>query len=284
MATPTGHDVNASVAGYRYIEPGTLSIAIHGVKVGGEYTGTLSLNKERHWFAQADVRGSFGNTTYDGWCAPLLIRPNNSSPNGYQLDLGDFSACNESGDRDWYLEARALAGKDLIRQRWGFSPYAGLGVRHLSNGTTGIAGYRTDDYLYLPVGLTARTRLASDRALSFNFEIDVLLRGWQKTRDSKLGGGDVPATAIAPAFTIDGFTDVSFSQHSGFAPRASVKYQVTSRWSVEPYYVYWNVSDSPVNYDTATFTVNGVTAHQQRGFFEPQNATHEYGVKVGVHF
>ncbi len=279
-----GHEVNASASGYRYNEPGAQSISIHGAKFGGEYTGTLSLNKRRHWFAQANVRGIIGNTGYDGWCSPFLITPNSASPNGYELDQGDASPCNETGDRDWYLEARALAGKDLIGQRWGFSPYTGVGLRHLSNGTTGTAGYRTDDYLYLPLGMTARTEVASRRTLGFNVEFDVLLHGWQKTRDSQLGGGDVPATAIAPAFTIDGFSDVSFSQTKGWALRASTKYQLTRMWSVEPYYVHWNVSASPVNFETTTFTVNQITAHEQRGFLEPLNNTNEFGVKFGVHF
>jgi hypothetical protein len=59
----------------------------------------------------------------------------------------------------------------------------------LSNGTTGTAGYGTDEYLYVPVGITPRTRVASRRALSVNLEFDRLLHGWQKTRGSALGGG-----------------------------------------------------------------------------------------------
>jgi hypothetical protein len=39
---------------YTYEEPGDLSISIHGPKIGGGYTGTLSLGKSWHWFAQAD--------------------------------------------------------------------------------------------------------------------------------------------------------------------------------------------------------------------------------------
>jgi opacity protein-like surface antigen len=283
LATPTGHEVNASVGSYTYIEPGAQSISIHGTKVGGEYTATLSLNRRRHWFAQADVRGTIGNVTYTGWCSPFLITPNSASPNGYELDLGDASPCSETGDKDWYLEARALAGKDVIGQRWALSPFTGLGLRHLSNGTNGTGGYRTDDYLYLPVGLTARTKVASRTALSFNLEFDLLIHGWQNTRDSELGGGDVPATTTAPAFTIDGFTDISFSQPRGWALRAGAKYQVTKHWSVEPYYVHWNVSASPVNYETATFTVNHVTAKEQFGAYEPLNVTHEFGVKWGFH-
>jgi hypothetical protein len=284
LATPTGHEVNVSIGGYTYKEPGGLSISIDGVKVGGEYTGTLALNKRRRWFAQADVRGTIGNVTYTGWCSPYLITPNNASPNGYELDFGSASPCSEDGDRDWYLEARVLAGKDFIGRTWAWSPYSGLGVRHLSNGTTGAAGYRTDEYLYLPVGVTVRTRLASRRVLSVNVELDGLLHGWQTTRGTALGGGDVPATTTAPAFTIDGFSDVSFSQSGGWAFRAGAKYQVTRRWSVEPFYIHWSVNASPVNDQTFTFTVNRVTAREQIGFYEPFNTTHEFGVKLWFHF
>jgi hypothetical protein len=115
-------------------------------------------------------------------------------------------------------------------------------------------------------------------------EYDRLLRGWQKTRQSKFGGGTIPATAIAPAFEIDGFSDVSFTQRSGWARRARAKYQATRRWSLEPYSVYWSVGSSPANFITATFTVNSVTAHQQLGFYEPLNTTNEYGVKLGFRF
>jgi hypothetical protein len=284
LATTTGHDVGVSLLGYDYSEPGATSISIHGPRVGGEYAWTLSLNQKGHWFARADVRGSVGSVTYDGWCMPFLITPNRSSPNGYQLDLGDPSPCSESGDRDWYVETRGVVGKDLLAGDWAWSPYAGLGFRHLSNGTTGIPGFRTDDYLYVPLGITARTRIAGHHVLSLRFEYDQLVHGWQTTRDSALGSGDVPATPTAPAFTIDGSTDISFDQHQGRALRASANVQVTRRWALEPFYVYWNVGDSPVSYETVTFTVRGVPAREQWGAYEPHNVTHEFGVKLGFHF
>ena len=186
LATPAGHEVDFGIGGYKYVEPGDTSISIHGPKFGGGYTGTIALNSRQHWFLQANARGLLGSTTYDGWCSPFLITPDNRSPNGYALDLGDPSPCSESGDTDWYVEGRALVGKDFIGRKWGWSPDVGLGIRHLSNGTTGVAGYRTDDYLYLPVGITARTVVGS-HALSFNLEYDHLLHGWQRTRDSQLG-------------------------------------------------------------------------------------------------
>src|SRR4029077_9375570 len=119
---PTGQEVDVNVSNYRYVEPGDTSISIHGAKVGGEYTATGA--SRHHWFGQANVRGTIGPATYTGWCSPFFIRPNNTSPNGYALDIGSPSPCSESGDRDWYLEGRALAGKDLIGDKWTFSPYS----------------------------------------------------------------------------------------------------------------------------------------------------------------
>ena len=284
LVTRTGHELNVTVGHYTYTEPGPQSISIHGPRIGGQYTGTLSLNRRKRWFVQADVRGNGGSATYDGWCAPWLITPDATSPNGYALDLGDYSPCSETGDSDWYLEGRGLFGKDFISGSWGVSPDTGLGVRHLSNGTAGVGGFRTDDYLYLPLGLTARTKVASRSALSLRLEYDVLLHGWQHTYQSKLGGGDIPATPTAPAFTLDGLTDLAFDQHRGWGLRANAKYQATNRWSVEPGYIHWSVSASNVDYTTATFTVNGITARQQLGAYEPDNATNEYFVNLGFHF
>ena len=282
-ATPAGHEVNVSASSYTYVEPRPLRISIHAAKIGGEYMGTVVLSKSRHWYAQADVRGTIGNTTYEGWCTPWLIKPNSGSPNGYELDFGDHSACSETGDEDWYVEARGLLGKDFMRGTWTFSPYTGLGFRYLLNGTTGAAGFRTDKYLYPPFGLAARTTVAS-HLLIFTVEYDHLIHGWQTTRNSLLGGGNVPATPTAPAFTIDGIADVSFTQHSGWSARASAKYQVTNRWSVEPFYVHWSVNASPSSDETVTFTVNRVTAREQLGFYEPFNTTDEFGAKLGFRF
>jgi hypothetical protein len=284
LATRQGQELDVSLGGYTYTEPGDQSISIHGFKFGGDYTGTLSLSERGLWFVQANVRGTIGSVTYDGWCSPWLITPNRASPNGYALDVGDASPCSESGDRDWYVEARGLVGKDLIGRAWGFAPFSGLGLRHLSNGTNGVNGYRTDNYLYLPFGATARTRVASQNTLGFSLEYDRLLHGWQTTRDSQLGGGFVPATTTAPSFTIDGFSDVSFNQQSGWALRASAKYQFAEHWTIEPYYVHWSVTASPANSETATFTVNGVTAQQQLGFYEPDNVTNEFAVRIGIRF
>jgi hypothetical protein len=284
LATPAGHELTVSLGHYVYAEPSDTSISIHGAKFAGDYTGTVSFGARQHWFAQGNVRGVAGSATYDGWCSPWLIRPNSASPNGYELGLGDPSPCSESGDSDWYVEARGVAGRDFVGERVAVSPFAGVAVRHLSNGTTGTPGFRTDNYLSVPVGVTVRTRVGSSRVLGLTVEYDHLLRGWQTTRSSLLGGGTAPATATEPAFTIEGFSDASFDQHGGRAIRASARLQLTRRWLVEPYFIYWRVDPSDPNFETVTFTVNGITVQEQLGFYEPLNTTRELGVRVGFRF
>ena len=111
-----------------------------------------------------------------------------------------------------------------------------------------------------------------------------MVHGWQTTRDSQLGGGDIPATPTAPAFTIDGFSDVSFAQHGGWALRGGAKYPLTRRWSIEPSYIHWSVSASPVNFETVAFTVNNITAREELGAYEPVNHTNGFFVKLSFHF
>src|SRR6188472_330008 len=131
--TLPGHEVSLGLGGYNYVEPSDTSISIHGAKFVGEYTGIFLLDAGKRWFARANLRAHFGSTNYDGWCGPWQITPDSSSPNGYRLDIGDYSPCQDTGNPDWYLEGRALAGRDFVGQRWTWSPEAGLGVRQLSN-------------------------------------------------------------------------------------------------------------------------------------------------------
>ena len=63
-------------------------------------------------------------------------------------------------------------------------------------------------------------------------------------------------------------------------PETSAKFEMHRRWSVEPYWIYWNVGDSDIDITTAPFTVNGISAQQQAGFYEPRNTTNELGVKL----
>lgn len=284
LTTRPGHEVNLSVQHYDYTEPMDIDVSIHGPKVGAEYTGTFSLSERRRWFAQINVRGTGVTADYDGACRPWQIAPSSTSANGYRLTLGGSSPCSDDGNADWYVDGRVVAGKDFIGRRWGVSPFAGVGVRHLSNGTTGNFNFRRQEYLYVPVGLTIRTSTIGDRAISVNLEYDQLVRGWNTTRNSLLGGGTVPATSTTPAFSIGDFTDLSFTQRNGWGMRASASYQLSRSWSIEPYYVRWRVDDSPVSSGSVAYTVNGITARQTLNAYEPINFTNEFGVKIGWRF
>lgn len=282
LATPMGHAFNISAQHYNYTEPDDVDISIHGPKVGAEYTGTFSINQRHRWFAQLNVRGTGPIAAYDGWCRPWQITPSSTSANGYRLTLGTRSPCSETGDADWYVEGRALAGKDFIARTWSLSPFVGIGARHLSNGTTGNFNYRTQEYLYAPIGATLRTTALGTRVLGVTVEYDILIRGWNTTRNSLLTGGTVPATSTTPAFTIGDFTDLSFKQRKGHAVRASASMQLSRKWSIEPYLQRWRVNDSSINAGSVAYTVNAITARQTINYLEPHNFTHEVGVKIGL--
>ena len=285
LTTRLGHELNLSVQHYGYTEPlgDQIDVVIHGPKVGGEYTGTFSLNQRRRWFAQLNVRGTGAIAAYDGSCRPWQIVPSTASPNGYRLTIGTASPCSETGDADWYAEGRALIGKDFVGRTVGLSPFIGAGFRHLSNGTTGNFNFRTEQYLYVPVGATVRTNASAGHVLGVTVEYDRLLRGWNTTRDSLLTGGTVPATPTTPAFAIGDFMDLSFTQKTGWGFRASASYQINRSWSIAPYYLRWHVNDSPVSDGSVAYTVNSITARQTFGYYEPLNFTNEFGVKVALH-
>jgi hypothetical protein len=284
LSTHKGHALNLSVQHYDYTEPPPVDISIHGPKFGGEYTGTFSLSDRRRLFAQLNVRGTGATADYDGNCRPWQIAPSDSSPNGYRLTLGTKFPCSEDNDVDWYVDGRALIGRDFIGNAWAIAPFIGVGGRHLSNGVTGNANYRTQEYLYLPVGATVRTSQIADRTIALTLEYDHLLRGWNTTRNSFLGGGTVPATTTTPQFTIGDFEDLSFDQTGGWALRASASVQLGRRWTIEPYYVRWSVDDSTTDTGSAAYTVNGITARQALSYYEPVNRTNEFGVKFGFSF
>lgn len=284
LTTRTGHDVNVSVQHYDYTEPMDIDVSIHGPKFGAEYTGTFSLSERRHWFAQVNLRATGVTANYDGSCRPWQIVPSSTTANGYRLTLGAASKCSDTGNADWYVDGRALIGKDVVGRTASISPFTGVGVRHLSNGTTGNFNYRTQEYLYIPVGATLRTTAIAERVLGITVEYDYMLRGWNTTRNSLLGGGTVPATSTTPAFTIGDFTDFSFIQKHGWGLRASAAYQLSRAWSVEPYYQRWRLSDSPTDEGSVAYAVNGITARQTLNAYEPVNVTNEYGVKIGWRF
>ncbi len=296
LKTRPGNEISLSLGQYTYFElrgTGDRIMDLTGPKVGIEYTRNLSLSENHNWFATINVRGSLGKVRYT---TPQTFYidtvPDTSSPSGYVLVSKPGPPFSEGGIDDWYVEGRALVGKDFVGRKVAFSPYAGIGFRHLSNGkgpysSLNGSGARTDDYLYLPLGVTLRTNSLLGRwfrSAEFNIEGDVLIHGWQTTRQSRIPPFSAPATATAPAFAFLGTNDLNFRQRLGYGLRASAKLHLTRHFSLEPYFNHWGIARSVPDVATFRYTVNGQPEQYSVVYTEPRNHTNEFGLKVGFHF
>ena len=214
LATKTGNNVGVTLTGYKYDEPGTMTLK--ATKVGLDYTGTYAIgsqwpNRNEGWFLRTDVRFATGKADY-------------SSPISGTLN-----------DReDWYYEVRGLVGKDFDMGSYVLAPYIGVGFRHLYNDLRGITttfarGYRREsNYTTLPIGVTHKMNLSGGSQLHTTVEYMHLIKGQQK---SKL----TDSNPLTP--------DVSLNQGSGYGLRLSSMMRFDT-WSVGPTLTYWNISQS----------------------------------------
>ena len=236
LQTQTGNNIALSFSSYEYQEPGLVSLK--GNKIGLDMLATQVL--QNGLFIRGDLRYAFGAVDY------------NSNGTG-----------SASGEPDWYIETRALVGKDWWVQGMVLSPYTGLGYRFLFNDSrgvtsTGASGYRREsNYVYLPVGISDRLRLTEQSSLESKLEYDYLLSGRQISRLADTGLG---------------FSNVTNNQSTGYGLKLSVMYQ-KNNWAIGNYLHYWNIgrSDSTILYRDGT--VYGTA-------WEPKNNTVEFGFKV----
>ncbi len=240
LETQTGKDIGLSLSSYRYQEPGYMTLT--GGKIG------LDLH-----VARVSVNG-------------LIFRGEMRFAGG-AVDYDSNASGSASGEPDWYLETRALLGKDWAVRDTVLSPYAGLGYRYLFNDgrgitNTGYAGYRRQsNYLYLPIGIIHRMTLNDQARLESTLEYDQLIVGKQYSSLSDTGGG---------------YSDISNNQNSGYGLKLSFMYQ-KDRWAFGPFFNYWNISQS----DTAILIQYGVPVAIG---VEPHNNTVEFGLKASQQF
>jgi hypothetical protein len=238
LATRRGWEVGAQIAHYHYEEP-------NFVKIIGSRVGAVGAYTLVRWgiFVKADLRVSAGSLKYQG--------------SGTQDSVPDS-----------IFEGRVVAGTDFrAGDELVFSPYAGLGYRYLYDdlrgytqvGSTTFAGYRRySNYLYAPVGLTARFRVADRWVLAPTMEYDLFIRGSQKTMLSDTGSGN---------------PDVTNTQRSGRGYRLAVMAE-TNRLAFGPWMHYWKIGDSDVVFINATVG----------GGKEPANWTREVGLEMRYRF
>jgi len=240
LLTRPGWELGGQAAHYWYEEPDFAKLS--GNRVGIVVARTFT--DASGFFSRIDLRGSYGRLKYE------------SAVSGTQ-----------DGVPDWILEARAVAGWDWVGGSVSLSPYLGLGYRYLyddSRGysTTGAIGYRRySNYLYAPVGLTARYHLGDGWVLTPTLEADVFLQG---TQVSKLSDTDL------------GYIDVTNDQKKGRGHRASLMLE-KDRWALGAWWHYWHIEDSDIQF---AGVVNGVP----RAALEPANYTRESGLESRYQF
>lgn len=274
LQTQLGSELSISIGKYSYVEPNVNGVGgqvrFAGPKIGIDYSRTFKFDERRDLFVIANLRGLVGNVVYTSPTIITAAMPNPVDPSDSILTRSPGPDVERSGIRDWYIEGRALIGKDFVKHGWVLSPFVGVGFRHLSSGN----GDRRQDYLYLPIGASAQTSALLKRKIELKLEADVLLQGWQKTRFSRL----------PPSGTFLSASDVKFNQQLGWALRTSAKVHLDRRWSLEPYFVHWSIYTSSVDTSTVRYTVENQPAELRVALVEPFNVTNEFGIKLGFRF
>jgi hypothetical protein len=239
LKTQTGKDIGLSISAYQYREPGIMSL--QGMKTGLDFHAVKAVRNDL--FVRGDLRWAFGLVNYDSY------------------DTG-----SANGEPDWYVEARALLGKDWVVRGSVLAAYTGIGYRYLFNDgrgvtSTGYGGYRrASNYIYLPIGIIHRRTIKDNARLESTLEYDPLLFGKQISSLSDVGGG---------------YSDVTNNQNNGYGLKFSIMYQ-KYKWAIGPYVDYWNIGQSDIVYEIQS----GVPT----ALIEPSNHTVEFGFKASQRF
>jgi len=236
LLTRRGFEVGGQIAHYHYEEPDFAKFIGNRGGLVGAYTFP------RRWdpvFFRVDGRESYGDLKYQG--------------SGTKDSVPDL-----------IIEVRSVAGVDFLAgSSVSFSPYLGLGYRHLYNDSRGYtstnaAGYqRYSNYLYAPLGVTIRFDLGNRWVLAPTGEADIFLRGKQKSQLSDANAG---------------FNDVTNTQKRGSGHRFYLMVE-RDHLAFGAWWHYWNIKDSDVQ----------PIGLGQAGL-EPANWTRESGIEFRYRF
>ena len=177
---------------------------------------------------------------------------------------------------DTIIEARALLGKELHSSgKSVVTLFSGFGYRQLhDNGggkvtSKGNPYYdRESNYSFIPVVLQLSPLNSHGWGIGGMVEYDYFLSGMQESELSDANN--------------EGFSysdDLENRQHHGYGLRVSLKaikkYRACSL-VIEPFWLYWKIGTS----DEDTIEVN----EKESPYFEPNNNTTQYGLKVALLF
>lgn len=205
LGSQTENSLGIAASGYKYNEPGLMTLKASMLEVSFSGTRVLAPNwpqSRSTWFVRGDVAYAAGQADY-------------RSPFN-----GDIP-----GTENWYVETRGLLGRDFYLGPAVLSPYAGLGFRHLHND---IGYRRISQYTTMPIGITHKVRLSPSTALLSNFEYIHLLQG-------------VHIAKLSDTSSL--ISDVKLKQPKGFGLRMSSMWRQGS-WSIGPTLTYWDIDPS----------------------------------------
>jgi hypothetical protein len=149
-------------------------------------------------------------------------------------------------------------------------------MRILVDDLPGDSGYtREQTYLYLPIGVDLDPVSVASWAFGFTAEFDVLLRGFNHSSTEQ---GDI---------------DAQLEQDSGYGVHLATRFsrslktpagQPVRRFSLEPFFDYWNIDRSNSDTNEGFGVVDGRTVFVQATYVEPANDTTVFGVAALVSF
>ncbi|MCP4024253.1 MAG: hypothetical protein GY729_20600 [Desulfobacteraceae bacterium] len=208
------------------------------------FTYQFGYQKDK-WFLKAD-----------GMIAPGLV------------DYESAQTGSLDGERNITFEIRGIGGYVILEKgATKITPFIGIGYHFLENkselkqSTTGHYGYdRESHYCYIPIGVTVEVGLGNGWRLVPEVEYDYFITGQQDSRTGYLSG----------------YTDVSNDQDSGYGYRFSLGFAKQMKQFdllIRFFFRYWDINDSDVTIDP-----------YGRGWIEPDNETHEYGIECSFIF
>ncbi len=264
-------EFGTQLAAYAYREPGLMRDRGYFNGFYGTFTYRTSENRRiESWrdifgphnsinMFRLKTRFSFGNVDYES------------------------EGTGKSDDLDQYLfNIEAHAGYDIpFTDHSRLTPYLGFGWRYLfddSGGlrtTTGHLGYdREITYAYLPIGMEWHTDFRPGWAFEFTAEYDYLIDGTVKSHLEDVDPG---------------YDTVKNDQKHGFGIWGSLKLIKKGEKLdvvIEPFVRFWKMSASDITairYNGQLIPVPGNPGFVL-GALEPENKTHEYGVRMGVRY
>ena len=256
------YTIAPEVSYIRYHEPGLMKESGTMSGLSGIFTyhppEGNPLNTEITDVYRFEAKFSYGKVSYHG---------------GIEYSDGSSTPESFNGINDYMLEVRDIAGKDFDfnQQTTRLTPYFGAGYRSLYDAMVANKPYgynRHIQYVYLPLGAEAMTKLMDGWSIGADAEYDLLIRGFATSYLETIGYGKLTNT-----------------QNNGYGLRGSIKLIKSEdrfNFILEPYVRFWHIQNSHGN-STVPFLYQG-QEYVVNGYDEPNNNSIEIGGSLGIEF